>query len=179
MKKLTLLTSILFLALFSTKMQSQKFSSLDKSPMDVSSYPSIHDDHNTQLKVIYSRPQLKGRALDSLITMGKVWRTGANEATVIVLYKDMKMGKKSVKAGTYSLATIPGEKEWIIILNSDVNVWGSYSYKEENDIARLNVPVSHGEEIVEALSIALEESDKGVNMVIGWGTLRISTPFTN
>jgi len=179
MKKLKLITVIIVMTLFSLNMQSQKFSSLDKSPMDVASYPSIHDDPNTQIKVIYSRPQLKGRALSELITNGKVWRTGANEATVIVLYKDMMMGEKSVKAGTYSLATIPGEKEWIIILNSDVNVWGSYSYKEENDVARLTVPVSNGEEVVEALSIILEESDKGVNMVIGWDTLRISTPFTN
>jgi hypothetical protein len=179
MKKLTLITTILFLVLFSFNMQSQKFSGLDKSPMDVASYPSIHDDPDTQIKIIYSRPQLKGRALDELITDGKVWRTGANEATVIILYKDMKMGKELVKAGTYSLATIPGKKEWVIILNSDINVWGAYSYKEENDVARLTVPVTQGVEVVEALSIILEENEKGVNMVLGWGTLRISTPFTN
>ena len=179
MKKLTLLTSILFLTLLSTKMQSQKFSALDKSPMDVASFPSIHDDHNTQVKVIYSRPQLKGRALDSLITKGKVWRTGANEATAIIFYKDMKLGKTNIKAGTYSLATIPGEKEWVIILNSDVNVWGAYSYKKENDVARITVPASSGEEVVEAFSIALESSDNGVNMILGWSKLRVIVPFTN
>ncbi len=179
MKKLALLTSILFLILFSTKIHSQKFSALDKSPMDVASYPSIHDDPNTLIKVVYSRPQLKGRAISDLIINDKVWRAGANEATTITFYKNMKLGEKTIKAGTYSLAALPGEKEWVIILNSDVNVWGAYSYKKENDIARFTVPVSKGEEVIEAFSIALEQSDKGVNMFLGWGTLRVAVPFMN
>jgi hypothetical protein len=145
--------------------------------MDVASYPSIHDDQNTQIKIIYSRPQLKERSLSDLVPNGKVWRTGANEATVIILYNDMKLGKTLIKAGTYSLATIPGEKEWVIILNTDVNVWGAYAYNETKDVVRLKVPISKGDESLEAFTIAFQESDDGVNVFLGWDTLRVVIPF--
>lgn len=178
MKKLTLVPSLVLLfILISCNMQGQKFSKLDKSPMDIASYPSIHDDSNTQIKIIYSRPQLKGRALSDLIPNDKVWRTGANEATEIIFYKNMKFEEHKIKAGTYTLATIPGEKEWVIILSSGVNVWGAYSYKEEKDIARVTVPISKGNDVLEAFSIALEKSEKGVDMILGWDTLRVRVPF--
>lgn len=177
MKKLTLSICIILITLLSFNVQAQKFSKLDKSPLDITSYPSIHDDSNTKIKVIYSRPQLKGRSISTLIPNGKVWRTGANEATEIIFYKDVKLGKQKVKTGTYTLATIPGEKEWLIILSSGLNVWGAYSYKEENDVARIKVPVSHGDDVIEAFSIALVKSEKGIDMIFGWDTLRVRVPF--
>ncbi len=178
MKKLTLVPSLVLLfILISCNIQGQMFSKLDKSPMDITSYPSIHDDSNTQIKIIYSRPQLKGRALTDLVPNDKVWRTGANEATEIIFYKNVKFGKNKIEAGTYTLVAIPGEKEWVIILSSGVNVWGAYSYKEANDIARIKVPVNKGDEVLEALSIALEKSDLGVDMILGWDTLRVRIPF--
>ena len=155
----------------------QKFDGLDKSPIDIASYPSIHDDSNTKVKVIYSRPQLKGRSLSKLIPNGKIWRTGANEATEITFYKDVTFGGKGIKAGTYSLAAIPGEEEWTIILNSAVNVWGAYSYKEVNDVARIKVTVSHGKKSLEAFSIAFQKTEKGVNMFLAWDTLRVEVPI--
>ncbi len=63
------------------------------------------------VKVVYSRPQLKGRSLDKLAPKDKVWRTGANEAAEITFYKDVTFGGKEVKAGTYTLFTIPTEEE--------------------------------------------------------------------
>lgn len=108
-------------------------------------------------------------------TYGKVWRTGANESTEIQLFSDMKFGGKNIKAGTYSLFTIPGEKEWTIILNSDLNAWGSFSYKEANDVARISVPATTADKDIDAFSIAFD--DKG-NMHIGWGTTRVAVPFT-
>lgn len=180
MKKSPLKTSLfVLLILLSFSVQGQKFSGLDKSPLDIASYPSIHDDSNTQIKVIYSRPQLKGRSLNTLVPNDKVWRTGANEATEIIFYKDMKFGKHEIKAGTYTLATIPGEKEWLIILSSGLNVWGAYSYKVENDVARIKVPVGSGDNVVEAFSIAFEKNDDGVDMILAWDTLRIGIPFKN
>jgi hypothetical protein len=181
MNKSVLVTAITitFMMLLSTNVRSQKFSELDKSPMDIASYPSIHDDSNTRIKIVYSRPQLKGRSLSKLIPNDKIWRTGANEATEITFYNDVKFGGKAVKQGTYSLATIPGEEEWIIILNSAVNAWGAYSYKESNDIARVKVPVSHKEKALEAFSISFQKTDKGVNMFLAWDTLRIVVPIDN
>ena len=64
------------------------------------------------------------------VPYGEIWRTGANEATEVKFYADMSFGRKLVKAGTYVMHTIPGEKEWTIILNSKTDTWGSYFYDE-------------------------------------------------
>ena len=95
-----------------------QFAGLQKSPTDIA-YAKTDRRAEPTMKVIYSRPQKKGRdVFGGLVAYGKVWRTGADEATEIKLMKDYKFGDKTVKAGTYSLFTIPGEKEWTIILNS-------------------------------------------------------------
>ena len=171
--------SITLMMFFVINVGAQKFNGLDKSPLDIASYPSIHDDSNTRIKVVYSRPQLKGRSLTKLIPNGKIWRTGANEGTEITFYNDVKFGGKKVKRGTYSLSTIPGEKEWTIILNSSVNVWGAYSYNESNDVARIKVPVSQDNKSIEAFSIAFEKSDLGINMYFAWDHLRLVIPIHN
>ncbi len=174
MKKFTLISTIAFafILLLGVDANAQKFRGLDKSPMDAAKYQT---SRNAPIlaKIIYSRPQLKGRELNSLAPNGKVWRTGANEATTLTLYKDMKIGGKSVTAGEYALFTIPGEKEWTIILNKDANVWGAYSYNEANDVIRISAPVSSGESL-EAFSIAFSAD----NLYLGWGTTRVAVPFT-
>lgn len=156
----------------------QKFPGLDKSPMDAASYPTNWRDSNKLIKVVYSRPQLKGRDLASLAENGKVWRTGANEAAELTLYVDMMLGDTKVPAGTYTFYTIPGESEWTAVISKDLNVWGSYFYKEENDVARITVPASTSEESVEAFAMMFEEADNGVNLHLGWGTTRVTIPFT-
>lgn len=180
MKKFTSISTFVFalLMMVSTNMQAQKFSSLDKSPLDIASYPSSYKNSNKEMKVVYSRPQLKDRALSKLAPNGKVWRTGANEAAELVLYSGFNLGGTSVKAGTYSLFTIPGAKEWTIILSSDLNVWGSYSYNEANDVARIKVPVTTNKESIEAFSIAMEEGENGIDMYLAWSTTILKVPFT-
>tara|TARA_R100000935_G_C2842059_1_gene171966 strand:+ start:14231 stop:14782 length:552 start_codon:yes stop_codon:yes gene_type:complete len=173
------LTTALFAAaiLCTAQVDAQKFDDLDKSPMDVAAYPASHQESNKLVKITYSRPQLKGRPLAKLTPEGKVWRTGANEAAEITLYQPMKVGDKIVKAGTYSLFTIPGADTWTIILSSDKNVWGSYSYNESNDVVRTTANVTKGDDELEAFSIAFEEADGGVHMHLGWGTTRVAVPF--
>lgn len=177
MKKLSSITAIAFVMLLSTNVNAQEFAKVDKSPLDASFYRTERNAP-ALIKIVYSRPFLKGRSLSKLAPNGKVWRTGANEAAEITLYNDMKIAGKNVKAGTYSLFTIPGENEWTIILNSDINVWGAYSYKEANDVVRVNAPVTSGEESIENFSIAFNKTDDGVNMHLGWGTTRVTVPFT-
>lgn len=180
MKKRTFISGLALslLMLFGSQIHAQKFSELDKSPMDAASYPSNYKDSNKLIKVIYSRPQLKGRSLSKLAPNGEVWRTGANEAVELTLYTDMNLGDTRISAGTYSMATIPGESEWTIIVNSDLNTWGAYYYKEANDVARITVPVQKGNKSIEAFSIAFTDSDKGVDMHLGWDTVRVKVPFT-
>ncbi|MDB4180754.1 DUF2911 domain-containing protein [Flavobacteriaceae bacterium] len=180
MKKSNFKTSIVFafLMLVSFNVNAQKFKGLDASPMDVASFPSSYKKSDKLVKITYSRPQLKGRSVGELAPEGKVWRTGANEAAELTLYTDMVLGTTKIKAGTYTFYLIPGEGEWTAIVSTDLNVWGSYFYNEKNDVARIEVPVSKGKEDLEAFSIAFEKSDDGVNMHLGWGTIRVAVPFT-
>jgi hypothetical protein len=79
----------------------------------------------SEIKVHYSSPAVKGRKIwGGLVPYDKVWRTGANEATIFETSKDIKIGGKTLKAGKYSLYTKPGEKEWQIIFNSKTGQWG-------------------------------------------------------
>jgi hypothetical protein len=173
-KTLTLLVIILLGATLSSN--AQKFAGLQKSPTDISSAKADRGQ-KPDIKVIYSRPQKKGRTLfGELVPYEKVWRTGADEATEIKIFKDMMLGNTMVKAGTYSLFTIPGKKEWTIILNSDLDSWGAYAYDENKDIARTKVPVSEGKAL-EAFSIVFEKTDNGYHMFLAWDTTLVKVPF--
>ena len=77
----------------------------------------------------------------------------------------------------YTFYLIPNEKEWTAIISTDLNVWGSYFYNEANDVARLSVPVTSGDDL-DAFSIVFDEADGAINMHLGWGTTRIAVPFT-
>ncbi len=174
MKKSLLLVVIMFVGTITTN--AQKFAGLQKSPTDIS-YAKADRNAKPEIKVVYSRPQKKGRTIfGDLVKYDKVWRTGADEATEIKFFKDVKMGDQSIKAGTYSLYTIPGEKEWTIIVNSDLDSWGAYSYDKGKDVARIKVPVASGDAL-EAFSVAFKKVDKGYHMVMGWDTARVEVPF--
>ena len=178
MKKLFTLATLVLALVFTTEATAQKFGGLDKSPMDMTSYPSSYKVANKSVRVTYSRPQLKGRSMAELAPAGKVWRTGANEASEITFYNDTKFGGKEIKAGTYSLFTIPGANEWTVILNSKLNQWGAYSYDESADVARITAAVSSDDDSLEEFSIAYKEADGAVHMVMGWGTTRVAVPIT-
>ena len=180
MKKSTFITTaaFAFTVLLSTNATAQKFPALDKSIMDVAAFPTDYKIADKLVKVTYSRPLLNGRSLSELAPEGKVWRTGANEATEITLYVDMNLGGKTVKAGTYTLYAIPGKDNYTIIINKDLNVWGSYYYKEANDVARISVPVTTATDSLEALSMVFTPSDNGVVLNMGWEKVRVAVPFT-
>lgn len=178
MKKLFTMAILAMAFLAAPTVNAQKFAGLQKSPTDIA-YAKADRNSKPTIKVIYSRPLKKNRTLfGKLVKYDKVWRTGADEATEIKLFKDYKLGDKTIKAGTYSLFSIPGEKEWTIILNSDLDDWGAYAYNEANDVARIKVPVGSGESL-EAFSIAFKPVDKGYHLVMGWDTTRVEVPFYN
>ncbi|MGB3607286.1 DUF2911 domain-containing protein [Psychroserpens sp.] len=167
-----------FVMLISLNTNAQDFAKMDKSPMDAASFPSSYKEANKLIKIVYSRPQLNDRSISELAPNGKVWRTGANEAPELTLYTPMALGKTKIPTGTYTFYVIPGEKEWTAIISKDLNVWGSYFYNESNDVARIEVPVTKGDESLEAFSIAFEEANEGVHMHLGWGNMRLVVPFT-
>ena len=159
----------------SLELNAQKFRSLDKSPMDMAAFPGSYKISDKIVRVIYSRPQLKGRNLVNLAPAEKVWRTGANEAAEITFYKDVIFGGKELKAGTYSLFTIPSlNSDWTIIINKARNVWGSYSYNEDQDILRVSAKTTKTEENIEAFSMMF---DKNMTLKMGWENTVISVPI--
>lgn len=174
MKKIILLVAVFVITIgFSNQAIAQNFKGLDKSPMDIASFPSNYRVSEKVIKIIYSRPQLKGRSLEKLAPLDKKWRTGANEATEVTFYKDVIFGGAAVKAGTYTMYAIPGKTTWTVALSSQLNVWGVYFHKDENDVAKVTIPVKQTEENLDVFSIAIDE-DMTINM--GWGTTLISIP---
>ena len=109
-----------------------------------------------------------------MIPYGEVWRVGDNEATEIRFYQDVVFGEQNVKKGTYVLYAIPAENEWTLILNSNIDAWGTSDYSENYDVARAKAKVSRAEPL-EAFSIGFKNKGKYVNMVLAWDTTRITT----
>lgn len=120
----------------------------------------------------YGMPKVKERDLwGGLVPYGKVWRTGADEATTLTLDKAAVVGGKNVAAGTYSLFTIPAEGEWTIILNSRANQWGAYEYDKGQDVARFKATPAESDHVEEMKFVV-----DGDSIVFHWGTTMV--PFT-
>ena len=173
MKKSILAIVIFAITLItSSEVLAQDFKGLDKSPMDAAAYPSSYKISDKAVKVTYGRPQLRGRDLAKLAPAGKVWRTGANEAPEITFYKDVTFGGKAVKAGTYSLFTIPSETgDWTVIISTARNVWGSYFYKEDQDVVRVKGIVSKSEKSIENFSMMFADD---MTLKMGWANTVVS-----
>ncbi len=131
----------------------------------------------TQVTLTYSRPGVKGRKIwGGLVPYGRVWRTGANEATTIEFSDDVLLEGHRVKAGKYALFTIPDPREWTIILNSEWNQWGVMNRNPEKDVIRFKVQPQKGNH-VEWMRFTFEDLTPGsAKIVLAWEKLRI--PFT-
>ena len=186
MRKTSILVCLLISFSFSYS-QSSKLPEVDKSPMDVSYYPDNYPILKIQNKateplvarILYSRPQKQGRKIfGELVEYGKVWRLGANEATEIEFYKDVKIGGKKVSKGRYTLYAIVSENVWTIILNKDTDIWGAFKYDSKKDVLRTDVPVQKTDEVVESMSMLFEKSVNGISLIIAWEQVKVSLPIT-
>jgi hypothetical protein len=125
---------------------------------------------STQIEITYNRPNTRGRKIfGNLVPYGKIWRTGADEATEIYFSTPVNLAGNPIDPGRYELFTIPGEKEWEIILQKDQNQWGSYKYKPENDFVRFGVTPIEISKPVETFTISVDSvgSDYGI-INISW-----------
>ncbi|HVF80467.1 MAG TPA: DUF2911 domain-containing protein [Flavisolibacter sp.] len=170
-----------------TTVPAMKLPAVDKSPMDMAYYPvnypvlKIQDKASEPLvaRVIYSRPQKEGRAIfGGLIEYGKVWRLGANEATEIELYRDVKIKDKKLSKGRYTLYAIPTATQWTIIFNKDTDIWGAFKYDETKDALRIDVPVQKGVTVAEAFSIQFSKSATGADMMMAWDDAMVTLPVS-
>jgi hypothetical protein len=130
------------------------------------------------VKIVYSQPLKRGREIfGSLVPFGQVWRTGANEATEITLTKDIMINNQLLKAGTYSIFTIPEKDKWTIIINSDVGLWGSYNYNQTLDVMRFDVPVTENSGILEAFTMTFDQRNDVADLLITWDKTKVAVPI--
>lgn len=129
------------------------------------------------VSIEYGRPYAKGRKIfGGLVPFGKVWRTGADEATTIVTDKALAFGSLAVPAGTYTLYTLPGEKEWMLIVSKKTGQWGA-SYPEGEDLGRVPMKVSATAAPVEQLTITLADTAAGGELHVEWEGTRAVAAF--
>ncbi len=132
---------------------------------------------DTTIAVVYHRPNVKNRKIwDGLETYGKVWRTGANEATIFEISNDVKINGQTLPKGKYSLHTIPNKDEWTIIFNKTAEQWGSFNYDQKQDALRVTVkPLKM--DLQETMSFDFENVKANTaDVVIAWE--RVKVPFT-
>jgi hypothetical protein len=133
---------------------------------------------NTYVKITYGQPHKRGRPLfGALVPYDEVWRTGANEATEITLTGDLLINGILLKAGTYSIFTIPERIKWTIIINSAVGLWGSYNYNSKLDVFRFEAPVQElSDESYPAFTIVLDQNNDRAEMHFLWDNIKVSVP---
>ncbi|HVI48866.1 MAG TPA: DUF2911 domain-containing protein [Chitinophaga sp.] len=186
MKKALLLAFISGIFTITAGAQDKKLPPLDASPMDMAYYPPMYpyvvkikgEPGNLVARVIYSRPQTKGREIfGNLEEYGKIWRLGANEATEIEFFKPVIIAGKNIPKGRYTMYAIPTEKAWTIILNRETDIWGAFKYDQAKDVVRVTLPVTGLDTAVEAFTMVFEKGDPGANLIIAWDKVSVSLPI--
>jgi Protein of unknown function (DUF2911) len=155
--------------------------------MDMSHYPANYPILKIQnkiteplaIRVVYSRPSKNSRVVfGELVEYGKVWRLGANEATEIEFFRDVRIGNTKVKKGRYSLYAIPETDRWTMILNKETDTWGAFQYDAKKDVLRTDIPVKKLEEEVETFTLYFEKNNNSIQMIMAWDKFKASLPIT-
>ncbi len=127
----------------------------------------------------YGQPNRQDRQIfGGLIPYGKVWRTGANSSTKISVDQPITLAGQNIPAGSYSLYSIPGEKEWTIIIHKNTKLWGSAGYDQADDLLRIKTPVVPLQDQQETFRIYFENFHaNGADLSIAWENSKVSLPF--
>jgi hypothetical protein len=184
MKFAFFLLSVLFTGF--AAMTQPKMPAVDKSPLDITYYPDNYPLLKIQGKatepllsrIIYSRPQKNNRIIfGELIEYNKVWRLGANEATEIEFFQNVRIGNTKIKKGRYTLYCIPYAEKWTFILNKETDTWGSFMYDAKKDIVRQDAPIQKQQEPAESFSFLFEKIGAGFSLSAAWDTVKVSLPI--
>ena len=174
--KITILTGLIIL-------QSLLLSAQDKVQIRVTSAsPAASFEQEVgsgKIKITYSRPLVRGRKIfGELVPFDKLWRTGASDCTVITTSEDISFGNNVLKAGSYSIFSIPSINEWTIIVNSDTTLHGETGYDEKKDIMRFKVPLEKSPNFYETFTIELNDiNSKGEAFLkILWENTMVKIP---
>ncbi len=130
-----------------------------------------------KVTIDYSRPYLKGRKIgEEIVPYGKVWRTGANEATTLTTETDLDIAGVSVPAGKYTVFTLPTADNWKLIINKQTGQSG-LDYDQAQDLARVDMQKSQLPQPVEQFTISFhKKSESAADLVLQWGTVQVSAP---
>lgn len=135
------------------------------------------DQNGFTVQVNYCRPAKKGRAIfGGLVPYGEVWRTGANEATIIKFGQDVTVAGQPVKAGSYSLWTIPSQQGWVAIINGETGQWGT-NYDAKRDVLRVSVSTRPLSPPAEQFEVTFTPEGTGTNMLLSWDTTEAVVPI--
>jgi len=135
------------------------------------------DQNGLQIKVDYCQPYKKGRKIfGGLVPYGQVWRTGANEATVIDFDQNVIVAGQPLDKGQYSLWTIPSQNGWIAIFNGETGQWGT-NYDQTKDVLRVPVVSQKHSPMSEQFYITFRPAANGVDMVLAWEETEAVVPI--
>ena len=131
------------------------------------------------IELSYSRPAMKGRKVfGDLVPYNKLWRTGANGATIIKFTDVVEINGKHIDTGSYALYTIPGTESWEIILNKGIKNWGSDGYKESDDVLKFKVPVEKMKTRLESFTMQFANiMPERCELHIMWEKTAVSIPI--
>jgi hypothetical protein len=132
------------------------------------------------IELTYSRPGAKGRMVfGDLVPYGKLWRTGANEATRLVFTAPVEIGGRKIDTGTYVLYTIPAEETWEVIINKGINNWGVDGYKDGEDVVSFTVPVIKTQTKIETFTMQFANiKPESCELQLMWDKKAIAIPIT-
>jgi len=180
MKKFLLILGVILIIILGVLTYFRIFYTKSFSPEETATF----EKGDLKIEVLYNRPYKKGRLIfGGLVPYDKVWRTGANEATVFKTNKDLTFGGTTLKAGEYTLWTIPGEQAWTILFNSETGQWGVGFNGESNrdpanDVLTVTAPVVVQEKEFEQFTIAIGSSDEDTELTLMWDKTLVAVPFS-
>lgn len=134
----------------------------------------------TEITITYSRPGVKGREVfGGLVPYDKVWRTGANAATTVEFSDDVMIMGKELKAGKYSLYTIPREDKWTVIFNEDWKQWGAFNFKDGDNAVSVEVEPYTISPAMETFTIGINDirNDQAA-IILKWDETAVKVPFS-
>jgi hypothetical protein len=136
-----------------------------------------YSEGGLDIEIDYCRPYKKNRKIfGGLVPYDKVWRTGANEATVIEFDEDVNVAGQPLKEGKYSLWTIPTKSDWTIIFNEETGQWGT-NYDSTKNVMAVKVPSKKIKDEVEQFKMELNGADEEVDLVLKWDRTEVQVPI--
>lgn len=171
MKRILFAGALLFIALFGEAQL--------KTPAPSPTQTLRQDFGLGSIELSYSRPGVRGRKVyGDLVPYGQVWRTGANSATTISFTDEVIIGGKKIPAGKYGLLSIPGAKQWIMILSKQTNVTSPADYNADQDVVRVNVSAVKSKSSTETFTLSIQDiKPTSCNLILSWEKRSVSLPI--